>query len=77
MLVRYRESPLSRYLGLIDEEWVEMDAELNSNTDYHDEMSYCYWLEVPEDTPQDILNKTGWKVGDVIDDIPVWVVDTE
>lgn len=75
-LVR-RPDCLSQHLGITDVEWDEMDVELNANTGSHDEMTYCYWFEVPENTPQETLNKTGWKVGDVIDDIPVWFVDTE
>ncbi|EJS2611611.1 MULTISPECIES: hypothetical protein [Vibrio] len=76
-LVKKPESRLSQHLGITDEEWDEMDVELNADTGSHDEMTYCYWFEVPEGTLQEILDKTGWKVGDVINGIPISVVDTE
>ncbi|MCG9657621.1 hypothetical protein [Vibrio mediterranei] len=76
-LVKKPNSHLSLHLGVTDEEWVELDVELNANTGTHDGMIYCYWFEVPEGAPQDTLDKTGWQIGEVIDDIPVWVVDAD
>ncbi|WP_305374339.1 hypothetical protein [Photobacterium leiognathi] len=72
-----QDSSLSRYLGITDEEWDEMGAELNANTGSSDEMTYYYWFTVPDGTSDDILEKTGWKVGQTVDDIPVWVVDVD
>lgn len=76
-LVKNPSSPLSQYLGITDKELDKMDVELNANTGSHEEMTYCYWFEVPEGTLQETLDKTGWKIGDVIDDIPVSVVEVE
>ena len=72
-----QDSSLSQYLGITDEEWDEMGAELNANTGSSDEMTYYYWFTVPDGTPDDILEKTGWEVDQTIDDIPVWVVDVD
>jgi len=77
VLVKAPDSPLAQYLGITDEEWDEMGANLDANTGNSGEMTYCYWFIVPEGTSDDILEKTGWKVGQMIDDIPVWVVDAE
>ncbi|EOX4263290.1 hypothetical protein ACPF30_003497 [Vibrio cholerae] len=74
-LIKVPNSPLSRYLGISDDDWEEMGAELNANTGNSGDMTYCYWFMVPEDTPEEILHKTGWKAGQMIDDIPLDVVD--
>ncbi|MBO2613094.1 hypothetical protein [Shewanella algae] len=76
-LIKIPDSHLSRYLGISDDDWEEMGAELNANTGNSGEMTYCYWFMVPEDTPEEILHKTGWKAGQTIDDIPLDVVDSE
>ncbi|MFW2327006.1 MULTISPECIES: hypothetical protein [Aeromonas] len=70
-------SALAQYLEITDDEWDEMGAELNANTGHSDDMVYSYWFEVPEGTPEDLLEKTGWKVGQTISDIPVWAVEAE
>ena len=74
-LIQISENSLSEYLGITDSEWEDMGAELNANTGNHDEMTYNYWFEVPKGTDEEILEKTGWEIGCIIDDIPVWVVD--
>ncbi|ELV7527161.1 hypothetical protein QMU90_000933 [Edwardsiella ictaluri] len=71
----YQDSALSRYLGITDDEWEDMGAELYENTGSSGDMVYSYWFVVPEGTSDDILEKTGWKIGQVINDIPVDVVD--
>ncbi|WP_323957308.1 hypothetical protein [Aeromonas caviae] len=70
-------SALARHLGITDDEWDEMGVELNENTGNSGDMVYCYWFIVPDATSDDILEKTGWKIGQMVDDIPVWVVDSE
>ncbi|WP_368181122.1 hypothetical protein [Aeromonas sp. R7-5] len=75
-LVKAPDSALAQYLGITDDEWDDMGAELNANTS-RDDMIYSYWFEVPEGTPEDLLEKTGWKVDQMIDDIPVSVVDCD
>lgn len=52
-----------------------MGAELHENTGNSGEMTYNYWFTVPEGTAEEILEKTGWKIGEMINDIPVCVVD--
>ena len=74
-LIKAPDSPLSQYLGISDVEWDEMGAELNANTGNSGEMTYCYWFIVPENTSDEILDKTGWKIGQTIDDITVELVD--
>ena len=71
------DSPLSQHLEISDEGWDAMGAELHENTGSNDEGLYCYWFEVPENAPEEILEKTGWKVGQIINDIPVEVVDVD
>ena len=70
-------SLLSRHLGISDDDWEEMGAELNANTGNSGEMTYCYWFMVPEGTSEEILNKTGWKTGQMIDQIPIELVDND
>lgn len=70
-------SLLSQHLGITDVDWEEMATELNANTGSNDETTYCYWFRVPEDTPKEILEKTGWQVGQTVNDIPAWLVDTD
>lgn len=76
-LVKAPQSSLSRYLCITDEDWANMAAELVANTGHSDEMTYSYCFIVPEGTSNEILAKTGWKVGQMIDGIPVWVVDSD
>lgn len=77
VLVKAPDSLLAQHLGITDEEWDEMGADLNANNGNSGEMTYCYWFTVPEGTSSNILVTTGWQVGQMIDDIPVWVVDVD
>lgn len=74
---KHQDSELSRYLGITDDEWEDMGAELCANTGNSGDMVYSYWFVVPEGTSDDILEKTGWKIGQVINDIPADVVDSD
>ncbi len=76
-LLRAPDSALAQHLGITDDEWDEIGADLHANTGHSGEMPYDYWFTVPEGTSEELLEKTGWKVGQVIDDIPVWVVDCD
>ncbi|WP_350586749.1 hypothetical protein [Pseudoalteromonas sp. RB2-MNA-CIBAN-0110] len=76
-LIEAPESPLSQYLGISDVEWEEMGPELNANTGNSDQMTYCYWFIVPEGTSEEILDKTGWEVGQMIDNVPVELVESD
>ncbi|MDN3384396.1 helix-turn-helix transcriptional regulator [Pseudoalteromonas sp. APC 3358] len=68
---------LAEYLGLTDEQYDELDIELNEDTGSSGEMVYSYWFNVPETASAEILENTGWKVGQLINGIPVWVVDAD
>ena len=68
---------LAEYLGLTDEQYEELDIELHADTGSSGEMVYSYWFYVPENTPLEVLEVTGWKRGQLINGIPVWVVDSE
>ncbi|EJG2034141.1 hypothetical protein ACN08N_26525 (plasmid) [Photobacterium leiognathi subsp. mandapamensis] len=74
-LIAAPDSSISQYLGITDEEWDELSVELNANDGSSGDMTYCYWFEVPESISEALQNKTGWEVGQIIDDIPVWVVE--
>ena len=76
-LIKAPDCLLSQHLGISDDDWEEMGAELNENTGNNDQMTYCYWFIVPEGTSDEILSNTGWKVGQMIDNIPVELVDND
>ncbi|WP_076922381.1 hypothetical protein [Pseudoalteromonas sp. SK20] len=76
-LIKAPDSLLSQHLGISDDDWENMGAELNANTGSSGEMTYCYWFMVPEATSEEILHKTGWKIGQMIDQIPVELVDND
>lgn len=76
-LVKAPQSAFAQYLGITDDEWGDMGADLHANTDHSDDTVYSYWFTVPEGTSEDLLEKTGWKVGQTVDGIPVWVVDCD
>ncbi|MBO2656123.1 hypothetical protein I6M49_22025 [Shewanella algae] len=52
-----------------------MDIELQADTGNSGEMIYSYYFEVPEGTSQAILDKKGWNEGEIINGIPIWVVE--
>jgi hypothetical protein len=68
---------LASYLGLTDEQFEELDIELHADTGSSGEMVYSYFFDVPEHTSDEILDVTGWKVGQLINGIPIWVVENE
>jgi|GEM_PF-2301729 hypothetical protein len=76
-LIKTPDSLLSRHLGISDDDWEDMGAELNTNTGNSGEMTYCYWFIVPEGTSEEILYKSGWEIGQMIDQIPVELVDND
>lgn len=67
---------LATYLGLTDEQYEELDLELHEDTGSSGEMVYSYWFYVPDYTSDEILEVTGWKKGQIINGIPVYVVDS-
>lgn len=76
-LMKSPESQLSQYLEISDIEWAEMEASLNPSYGHNDDIIYSYWFVIPDNTSEKILKKTGWKVNQIISDIPISVVDYE
>jgi hypothetical protein len=66
---------LATYLGLTDDQYDELDPELQEDMGHSGEMLYSYWFYVPEHASSEILEVTGWRVGQLINGIPTWVVD--
>jgi len=66
---------LATYLGLTDDQYDELDPELQEDMGHSGEMLYSYWFSVPEHASSEILEVTGWRVGQLINGIPTWVVD--
>lgn len=62
---------------ITDEQYDELDIELHEDTGSSGEMVYSYWFNVPETASAEILQKTGWKVGQFINGIPVWAVNAD
>ena len=65
-----KQSKLAEYLELTDEELEEMD--LDEDDIYPDEgnsgeMVYSYYFIVPENTPDHILGKKDWSLGDRVE----------
>ncbi|WP_034913168.1 MULTISPECIES: hypothetical protein [Erwinia] len=61
---------LAETLGLTEEE-IEVlglqSTDLQEDADKSGETSYSYYFTVPETTPQRILGKKGWSIGDRVD----------
>jgi len=66
---------LATYLGLTDDQYDELDPELQEDMGHSGEMLYSYWFYVPEHASSEILEVTGWRVGQLINGIPTWAVD--
>lgn len=68
-------SALAEYLELTQDQLEELSLELHENTGSSNDCAYSYYFYVPEDTPPDILEKMDWKPGDLINDIPLSIVE--
>lgn len=68
---------LASYLGITDAQLEELNLEFHEDTGSSGEMVYSYYFYVPDNTPQKILEITGWKPGQLINGIPVNVFDEE
>lgn len=62
---------LADYLEIDVEYLDEIQPEIEENMGSSGEMLYNYFFYVPEDVDPDILNELGWRVGELIDDIPL------
>ena len=66
---------LADYFGLSIQEWTDMNVELIADTGNSGEMTYSYYFQIPESTPEEVLKRRNWSVGNTIADIPVWLVE--
>lgn len=76
-LLEDNSSELASYLGLTDQQLDQLDLELYEDTGASGEMVYSYFFTVPEHTLSEILELTGWKVGQLINGIPTNVVEED
>lgn len=73
------QSKLAKFLDLTDEQLDEMGLDednIHEDTGSSGEMTYSYYFNVPENTPQYILDEKGWVVGDRVE-IPLGFFDDE
>lgn len=63
-----KRSILAAQLGLTEEELDEMDLDPeNLDEGKTDETRTTFFFTVPENTPQHILGKKGWSIGDTVE----------
>lgn len=68
-------SELSEYLGITEEQLDELDPEFHEDSGSSGDMVYSFYFNVPEGASEEVLEATGWKVGDLINDIPTSLFD--
>ncbi|UKY38200.1 hypothetical protein [Pantoea dispersa] len=69
------QSKLADFLGLTDEQLEEAGIDedlLQEDSGSSGEMVYSYYFNVPDETPEDILEEKGWSVGERIE-VPIWL----
>jgi hypothetical protein len=72
-----QQSKLAVYFDLTDDQLEEMGLDgdiIHEDTGNSGDMTYSYYFNVPEETPEDILQEKGWEVGERVE-IPVWILD--
>lgn len=65
-----QQSKLAEYLELTDEDLEEMgidDEDILPDEGSSGETVYSYYFNVPEDTPDHILAKKGWSLGERVE----------
>jgi len=73
------QSKLAKFLGLTDEQLEESGIDedlLQPDSGSSEDTVYSYYFNVPEETPEEILEEKEWEVGDRIE-IPLWLFDEE
>lgn len=63
------QSALATELELTDDELDSIPLspeDLEENTGHSGDMVYEYYFYVPDTTPEDILSKKGWKIGECV-----------
>lgn len=68
---------LAEYLGLTLEELEDLDVEFLPDTGSSGEMIYSYYFTVPENVPDEILERVGWSVGESINGIPTHFIEPD
>lgn len=69
------QSELAEFLGLTDEQLEETGIDeglLQEDSGSSGDLVYSYYFNVPEGTPDDILEEKGWTIGQRIE-VPVWL----
>ena len=65
-----QQSKLAVYLDLTDDQLEEMGLDediIHEDSGNSGEMVYSYYFNVPEGTPQDILEDKNWKIGERVE----------
>lgn len=64
---------LGKFLNVPKQYWKEVDEwDLQANSSYHSGMSHNYYVYIPEDASDELLDEMDWSTGQCLDDIPVW-----
>ncbi|MGJ3495292.1 hypothetical protein ACR9PT_12060 [Piscirickettsia salmonis] len=65
---------IADYLGITEEEYLELEPELEPNTGSTGEMIYNYYFYVTDEMPSHLLKKKSWKAGDFIE-VPIDIAE--
>ena len=76
-LEEVKMNEFTKYFGITAEQFEELGVELMEDSGSSGDMVYSYYFYVPEDTPDDILDNTGWKPGQLIGGIPTSIMEIE
>lgn len=64
---------LGKFLNVPKEYWEEVDQwEIQANSNHNSGMDYNYYVFIPDNTSEELLDEMNWSIGECIDDIPVW-----
>lgn len=66
---------LAEYLNITQEQLDELGLEIQEDSGSSGEMVYSYWFEVPESVSLEIMEATGWKPGQIINNIPLNAIE--
>ncbi len=64
---------LGKFLNVPKQFWEEVNEwEVQANSSYNSGMNYNYYVYIPDDASEELLNEMDWNTGQCLDDIPVW-----